>query len=191
MERILKALLIIMLMVLFMQKVVQPTIEEAKATKTSLANVRAALQHMASSDSARTADFLRTEKKMIAAYLQEMDKILPDYQTTRVGAIGNLEMLREKFYGKWEIQPSPQPIIDESMVRWPVKLVFASDFQSALRVLNSIDKELAMNRILTIDFNTGKTTEVELTVNLELLFRNVPSASSQLALTATEAGGTI
>lgn len=190
-ERILKTCLVVMLMVLFMQQIVQPSINEAIAAKSSLGKVRASLQHMASNDPEKIASFLRTEKQMIEAYLTKMNEVLPDYQATRVGAIGNLEVLREKFYGNWQIEPSTQPLIEETIVRWPVRLVYESDFQSTLKVLQSIEQDLAMNRIISIDFNTGKTAEIELVVNLELLFRKSQAQISALGLTEKKAGDSI
>lgn len=188
-QKTLKALLIIMLMILFAQRVIQPAMNEAKLSRNQLASVRSSLQHIATNDAGKIHALLQTENQMISAYLQQINSVLPDYQTTRVGAIGNLESLREKFHGKWQIQPSTQPIVDEKIVKWPVRLVFESDFHSALKLLESIEIETSLNRIISVDFNSGKTTETELIVNLELLFSNSSEPSEQQVSTKTLIGG--
>lgn len=171
-ERTLKTILAIMLIVLFMQKIAQPSINEAIEARSRLANMRASMQHITTADPVKTRNFLKTEQQMIETWFTELDKVLPDYQTTRVNAVRNLESLREKHSGIWQIIPSTQPVTEESLVRWPVKITYESDFASILQVIRSIETDISMNRILSVDIDPGKNAEAEITINLELLFRN-------------------
>lgn len=171
-EKTLKTILAIMLIVLFMQKIAQPSINDAIDAKNRLANMRAAMQHISSSDPVRTRNFMKTEQQMIQTWFTEIDKVLPDYQATRVNAISNLESLREKHSGIWQIAPNTQPLIEESLVRWPVRITYESDFASVLQVIQSIENDVSMSRILSVDMAAGKTAQAEIIINLELLFRN-------------------
>lgn len=184
-EKTLKTILAIMLIVLFMQKIAQPSINDALDAKNRLANMRASMQHITTTDPIKTRNFMKTEQQMIQTWFAEIDKVLPDYQATRVNAISNLEALREKHIGIWQIAPNTQPLIEESLVRWPVRITYESDFASVLRVIQSIENDVSMSRILSVDMAAGKTAQAEITINLELLFRN----SQQKFVKSSHAGG--
>ncbi len=177
-----------MLIVLFMQKITQPSINEAIEARSRLANMRASMQHITTADPVKTRNFLKTEQQMIETWFTEFNKVLPDYQTTRVNAIRNLESLRENHSGIWQILPSTQPLIEESLVKWPVKITYESDFSSILKVIRSIESDISMNKILSVDIGSGKTGEAEITINLELLFRNTEQKQVNSSING---GGTI
>ncbi len=171
-ERVLKTLLAIMLIVFFVQKVVHPAFMEADAAKKKLAEVSSALRYMASPEQKNVRNILLTEEKMIFSQTKQMNSLLPDFQTARVEAVTRLEILREKFNGTWKIQPSTVPLTEEKVVRWPVKLSYDGDFASVVKILNSLENDGSLNRFVSLDLASTKTGSIEMTANLEMLFRN-------------------
>lgn len=169
-ERVLKTILAVMFLAFFMLRIVHPVIIEAKIARTKLSQVRLSIHNMPASEQIRLKNVLHTEQLMISAQLKQIDKMLPGFASARIGAIANLEVLREKFDGKWQIQPSMQPDDVGNIVRWPVKLTFAGNFSTAVKVLASLENASPVNRLVSLEIAPGKTEEIELKANLEMLF---------------------
>ncbi len=178
-----------MLMVFFLRYVSLPAVNEALQARNQLANVRSSLQNMAAADTRQVRHILNTEKQMIDTYLQEINRLLPDYQSSRISAIANLESLREKYAGNWQFQPSTQPNVSENIIKWPVRINYEGSFIMAVKAMEAIENEIAMNRIISADINNGRNAEIELTVHLELLFRNSAGQTQQQAYSAASING--
>ncbi len=177
-EKVLKTLLGIMLMVMFMQHIVKPVIDEAIAARIKVASVRATLEQMASAERSRINKVLNTERQMIDAYFGELNKMLPDFQTSRSVAITRLENLREVFQGEWLIKPGMQPVYEGQLVRWPITVRYTGSFASVLKLLRHLETDEFLTRTRQLSLNKSKDgNAVILDAGLELLFRD----SSQTA----------
>ncbi len=189
-ERTLKTLLGIMLMVFFTQRVLMPVIAESRQASAKLAEVKSSLQQMASSEQNRIRNIQQTERQMMDAMFAELSRLLPDFNQNRSAAVSRLEMLRDRFAGTWQIQPGTQPIHEGNMVRWPVKLSFASDFNSAMRLLKHLETGESLNRIATLDISPSRSGGVEMVINMEMLFSKTED-KNQAKMAGNITGGSI
>lgn len=188
-ERVLKTLLAVMLMVFFMHHVVSPFVEKTRNDRARLGEVKGALEHMAENRQNQSRKMLEMEKQMIDAYFSQLNQLIPEFDASRVTAIASIEKLRDEFAGDWEIVPGTQVIGDGFMVRWPVKISYKGSYAAAMSVLSRLEHSMSLNRIQTVDMKAGVSEEVELAVNLEILFRESTGNSRRSELVT--AGGAL
>lgn len=171
-ERILKTLLIIMLMVLYTQKIVMPAVNDAAMARAELNRVKASLSEMASGEQSRIANILKTERLMIASHLTELERIIPEFNSSRISAMTEIEALREKFPGSWQIKPGSQPLVEENLVRWPVKLNYSGPFTAINQIIREIEFKRPLKRIVKLEIGKDKESQTTLQADIELLFRS-------------------
>lgn len=177
-ERILKTLLIIMLMVFYTQKIVIPAVNDAVTARAELSRVKTALKEMASGEQSRISNILKTEKQMLTSHLNELERILPEFNSSRISAMTEIEGLREKFSGSWQIKPGSQPIAEENLVRWPVQIIYNGAFTTICQIVREIEFKKPLKRIVNLEVKKDKDANTVLNADIELLFRNTKQSAA-------------
>lgn len=190
-ERTLKTLLAVMLMLFFVQRVIFPVIEESRQASDKLSEVKISLKQMASDEQNRIKKIQQTERMMLSSHFYELSRLLPDFNQNRSAAVSRLELLRDRYSGNWQIQPGTQLVHEDNMVRWPVRLSFTGEFTTAMKVLKHLETGESLNRIATLDIAPARDGMVELVINMEMLFSQSESEEKALAANVSFQGGSM
>ena len=169
-ERILKVVLVLMLVVLYTQRIFFPALEEVREERRQLARLEMTVQTYRGGDMMVERKRLQIEQEMVRAGHAQLRNFLPKFDQARERLLAKFEPLRQGIPGFWEVKPAPTFVNDLDLVRWPVRVQFEGAFQKALQALASIEASGQLVRVGNVELVRSKNDQVKMQLDGDLLF---------------------
>ena len=169
-ERILKVVLVLMLVVLYTQRVFFPTLDEVREDRKQLARLDTTVKTYRGGDMMVERKRLQIEQEMVRDGHSKLRSFLPKFDQARERLLAKFEPLRQGIPGFWDVKPASTFTNEAELVRWPVRIQFEGAFQKALQALAAIEASGQLVRIGNVDLTRSKNDQVKLLLDCELLF---------------------
>lgn len=180
-ERLLKAVFGVMLVVLYTQRIFFPMLDEVREDRRQLARLEGTVQTYRSGDLAVERKRLQIEQEMVRAGHTQLRNFLPRFDQARERILSKFEPLRQGVKGIWEVKPASTFTTEPDLVRWPVKISFEGDFHAALQVLAMIEADGQLVRLGGVELSGGKQGRVRLQLDCDLLFAPAEAVAGPFA----------
>jgi hypothetical protein len=183
MEKLLKAIIVIGLLVLPWRYYYWPKIESIKADKQMVANYQGSIQRFADGREAMFRSMLEIQKENIGREKHRLEFMLPSFAKARANLMAPFDNLRAAVEGEWHVVPEGKFQVSGPLVFWPFKFTYIGPAVNVSRILALVETSTQFMRIAGFTVETrGELVEFKGTV--DLVFHNngeeLPAAGGNL-----------
>ncbi len=189
MENILKAIVGVMLVVLYTQRILFPGVADLRDKKVVLARLEQSLARLKAGENENELKKLKMQSQQITDGLRKVSSFLPPFDPENGKIEDKFENLKQQFPGKWKIERGGNFVEDGNIVRWPFKLRFEGGFDESLKALAFLESEGQIAKITSMQMEKKSGSELVLNVDLELLFSRDKSEMAMLEKMMNKTGG--
>ncbi|HNV71785.1 MAG TPA: hypothetical protein PKO06_18920 [Candidatus Ozemobacteraceae bacterium] len=183
-EKTLKVVLGLMLMVLYLQRVVMPGIDDLRRERQQLAALQASVSRFRGGEQRERAR-MGMQQAMMRDHMTQLGRLIPGFDETRTSLQAKFEAIKTAVPGIWSVKPAPSFTDDAAVVRWPFKVVFDGELPAALKAISLIENSGQLARISNLQFSAQPRGRVRVEADLELLYQR-QAAVSLAAAPSTE-----
>ncbi|MBF0499470.1 MAG: hypothetical protein HQM09_05030 [Candidatus Riflebacteria bacterium] len=176
-ERPLKILVGIGLIVIYFQRLIFPMMADFNADRQILANMRLAT----TMEPAPRKQLNDMTSEILANGFNSVSQLLPAFDKIRDSLWSKVDQTRLQFPGIWEFHPAESFMSDGKIVRWPFRLHYEGSFQKAVSALAWLECSGQIVRLRTITITSKKPGEIIWDAGMELLSLDSALAQSLLA----------
>lgn len=171
MEKLLKAIIVISLLLIPWQYYYLPRIEAVKADKQMVANLKGSINRFADGREAMFKSFLEVQQQNIGKEKQRLEFMLPSFAKARANLRAPLNDVRAAVPGEWQTVPNGKFDKRGPLVFWPFKFSYTGTVSDAIKVIASME---ASTQFMLLRHFTIETREnlVDLKGVVDLVFHD-------------------
>ncbi len=182
-ERSLKIILGLMLMVLYLQRAVMPGIDELHRERRQLSMLQSTVGRFRGNAELERKR-LGMQQAMIRDHLARLATLIPGFDETRTNLQAKFEAIKAAVPGIWNVKPASSFSDDRTVVRWPFKVVYEGELQAALKAISLIENSGQLARISSLQISSQPHGRVRVDADLELLYQRQSAMSGDAAPTS-------
>ena len=170
-EKVLKVVLGLMLMVFYLQQVISPAVSELRRDRQQLESLQMSVNRFRGGSGDQERSRLQMQQSMIRDHMAQLGRLIPSFEETRTSLQGKFESIKAAVPGVWSVKSASTFTDDQAVVRWPFKVVFDGAFPAAMKAIALIENSGQLARVSNIQLSSQQAGRVRLEADLELLYQ--------------------
>lgn len=167
-----------MLVVLYCQKLLLPSISDLQETKYQFFKLKASVENFSES-------LMEKEKKNIDIQIKKIDKgfemiqsLVPPFDGAMANIEAKFDYLKNSAISELVITKSPTFRYEEDLVRWHFKLSFIGAFKDAMEVIAKLEAQGQLVKIERLKITPDIGDKVKVETDLDLIFLNMSNGAT-------------
>lgn len=171
MEKLLKAIIVIGLILLPWRYYFWPQIELIKANKQMAANLQGSINRFADGREAMFRSVLGIQTENIVKEKHRLEFMLPSFAKARANLMAPFDNLRAAVPGEWHVVPEGKFKNSGPLVFWPFKFTYSGSALNAVKLLANIETSTQFMLLRRYEMTT-RDSDVEMTGIIDLVFHD-------------------
>ena len=172
-ESILKSIFSFMLVVIYCQKLLLPSVATLQEKKAEYFKLASTVANFSNGLIGQEQNNLKIETSKINKGFEMIKEFVPPFNSMRSNIERKFDELKENTQGTWNITKSPTFVSDDNLTRWHFKLNFTGSFKEAIKavaMLEGVGQLVNVNR-MKINYKSGDYVDLE--TDVDLIFLNL------------------
>lgn len=171
MDKLLKAIIVISLLLLPWQYYYFPRIEAVKADKQMVANLKGSINRFADGREAMFKSLLDLQQQSIGKEQHRLKFMLPSFAKARANLMAPLNNIRAAVPGEWSAVPEGKFKKSGPLVFWPFKFTYIGSISDAIKVIANMEASTQFMLLRHFTIETHES-QVDLSGIVELVFHD-------------------
>lgn len=170
-ESILKSVFSFMLVVLYCQKLLLPSVAILQEKKAEYSKLVSTVKSFNIGKIGQEKNRLKVENNKIERGYKIIQQLVPPFNDMKSNIERKFDNLKANIKGTWKIEKSPTFVAENGLIKWHYKLSFTGSFSKVIKAVAMLEGKgqlLTIDRI-KIDYKTGDIVELETDVDLIFL----------------------
>lgn len=171
MEKLLKAIIVVGLLIMPWSYYYLPRINSVKADKQMVANLKGSMERFADGREAMFRSVLQLQQENIGKEKHRLEFMLPSFAKARANLMAPFENLRNAVPGEWHVVPEGKFKNSGPLVFWPFRFTYTGSASDAVKALASMEASTQFMLLRHFEMKTRENM-VDLSGIVELVFHN-------------------
>jgi hypothetical protein len=176
MDKTLKALIVVAVLMLPFQYFYAPKLKELEKKTQDIVNMQTAnqiLNKKVGNQTMRDLYFglLQNQKQAIIKERTRLDLLMPPFSTARTSLLSPFELIRAEIPGEWTVTPNNKYIDSNTLVFWPFQVQYKGSAENAIKAIAFIESGNRFMRLRNISLK-AENNEVILNGQIELVYQS-------------------
>lgn len=177
MEKTLKALIVMAILILPFQYFYAPKLKELDKKTQDIVNMQTANQNLnkkVGNQSMRDLylGLLQSQKKSIIKERTRLDLLMPPFSTARTSLRSPFELIRAEVPGAWEVTENNTYTDAGALIFWPFNVAYKGSAENVIKALALIESGNRFMRLRNLTLKADNNNEVIMAGQIELVYQS-------------------